>query len=364
MTSKPFDFDYEDRLDAYAAGVAEDEADRVAAQQNERRKAVDDLLDEIEMDISCGDFTGDDLIPGARELLASLTQNEDKFPRDLWVKNPRVYWAKLLIEREAEEDDALLADFDAVTSNSNYRMAKGYAKIGDPTMVSRIAALEAKHAAEVARLREKAEEFRRNEGEIDKNGVLTRYWGSNTQVQIPNEVTSIGESAFSHRWSLTSVTIPSSVKSIGESAFYDCTSLTSLTIPSSVTSIGEHAFADCTSLTSVTIPNSVTSIGENAFSGCSSLTSVTIPNSVTSIGRMAFSDCISLTSVTIPNSVTSIGEWAFRNCSSLTSVTIPSSVTSIGESAFWDSRFLKTVYVPQNCQIDYAFPHTCLIIRR
>ena len=36
----------------------------------------------------------------------------------------------------------------------------------------------------------------------------------------------------------------------------------------SVTSIGEGAFQHCYSLTSVTIPESVTSIGEKAFYGC------------------------------------------------------------------------------------------------
>ena len=55
-------------------------------------------------------------------------------------------------------------------------------------------------------------------------------------------------------------------------------------IPNSVTSIGDSAFWGCSSLTSVTIGNSVTSIGDNAFRGCSGLTSIELPNSVTSIG--------------------------------------------------------------------------------
>ena len=89
----------------------------------------------------------------------------------------------------------------------------------------------------------------------------------------------------------------------------------------SVTSIGNSAFYWRSSLTSISIPNSVTSIGDYAFSYCSSLTSITIPNSVTSIGRWAFSHCSSLTSITIPNSVNSIGNQAFLSCSSLTSIT-------------------------------------------
>jgi len=96
--------------------------------------------------------------------------------------------------------------------------------------------------------------------------------------------------------------IPDGVTSIGNSAFYKCSSLTSITIPDSVTSIGEWAFA-CCSLTSITIPDSVTSIGDYAFIGCTGLTSVTIGNSVTSIESYAFSGCSSLTSITYQGTI-------------------------------------------------------------
>ena len=174
-----------------------------------------------------------------------------------------------------------------------------------------------------------------------------------TSFTIPNRVTSIGDYVFRECRRLTSIKvesgngkydsrnncnaiietssntliagcentiIPNNVTSIGSSAFYGCIGLTSVTIPNSVTSIGSSAFRSCSGLTSVTIPNSVTSIGSSAFSGCSGLTSVTIPNSVTSIGSSAFYGCSGLTSVTIPNSVTYIGSSAFSGCSGLTSI--------------------------------------------
>ena len=165
---------------------------------------------------------------------------------------------------------------------------------------------------------------------------------------IGDEVTSIGDYAFSGRSGLTSVTIPNSVTSIGNYAFQECTGLTSITIPNGVTSIGNYAFEDCWGLTSITIPNSVTSIGHMTFFRCSGLTSVTIPNSVTSIGTSAFRSCSSLTSITIPNSVTSIGENAFYGCSGITSVTIPNSVTSIGDYAFSWCSGLTFVTIPNS----------------
>lgn len=70
---------------------------------------------------------------------------------------------------------------------------------------------------------------------------------------------------------------------------------THMDIPSNITEIGNHAFYNYKSLTSVTIPNSVTVIGTGAFQFCTGLTSIEIPNSVTSIGDYAFYNCFNLT---------------------------------------------------------------------
>jgi hypothetical protein len=87
---------------------------------------------------------------------------------------------------------------------------------------------------------------------------VTGYRGSGGAVVIPEllgglPVTSIGNSAFAVRASLTSVTIPDSVTAIGVEAFVGCTGLTSVTIPNSVTSIGYDAFNGCTDLTRIEV---------------------------------------------------------------------------------------------------------------
>jgi len=178
----------------------------------------------------------------------------------------------------------------------------------------------------------------------------TPFYGLRSQITsftFGNEVEHIPAYLCYGMSNLTSIEIPNSVTSIGGGAFSGCTGLTGeLVIPNSVTSIGSSAFRNCSGLTSVTIPNSVTRIEYDAFQGCSSLTSVTIPNSVTEIGSYAFYGCTGLTSVTIPNSVTSIGERAFYGCSGLTSVTIGNSVTSIGQYAFWGCSGLTSVTIP------------------
>lgn len=135
--------------------------------------------------------------------------------------------------------------------------------------------------------------------------------------------------------SVKHIDIPSNITSIGNRAFYNCDSLTSATISNGVMSIGNRAFKNCICLTDITIPDSVTSIGSSAFYGCLDLSNVTIGNSVTSIGSDAFSGCGSLTNIIIPNSVMSIGRYAFYRCSGLTSITIPSSMIIIDDRALY-----------------------------
>ena len=194
--------------------------------------------------------------------------------------------------------------------------------------------------------------------------VTYPYTFTATEFTVPEDITSIGDSAFSGCKSLQSITIPGSVASIGEWTFSGCEALQSVTIENGVTFIGDGAFRSCTSLQSVTIPGSVTSIGYGAFDSCESLQSVTIENGVTSIGGSAFYECESLQSVTIPDSVTSIGGSAFYGCESLQSVTIPDSVTSIGYFAFDDCESLTVTqgsyaetYAIEN-DLTYTYPNS------
>ncbi len=212
-----------------------------------------------------------------------------------------------------------------------------------------------------------------------------------TSLTISNNVTSIGDWAFSNCTGLTVVNfnaIPcndtGSSNSLVYSAFYGCTNISTVNIGEEVTIIPSSLCYNCSKLTKVTIPSSVTEISRLAFSGCtgltkfevaedneyycavdgvlftkdmttliqfpaaSSMTSYNVPNSVTKIGAFAFDTCRGLTSITIPNSVTSIGSGAFRDCSGLTSITIPNSVTEISRLAFSGCTSLTEVSIPNS----------------
>ena len=67
---------------------------------------------------------------------------------------------------------------------------------------------------------------------------------------FPNDVTGIGDMAFKAT-RIKSVILPNELVSIGASAFEDCTELESVEILSSRCSLGEKAFSNCTSLSSL-----------------------------------------------------------------------------------------------------------------
>lgn len=91
--------------------------------------------------------------------------------------------------------------------------------------------------------------------------------------------------------------------------------ITSIDIPDNVTRIGNYIFYACTDLTSITIPGSVTSIGSSAFSGCTGLTTIIIPSSVTEIAFTTFNGCTNLTTITINKAEGSItgAPWGATN---------------------------------------------------
>ena len=254
-------------------------------------------------------------------------------------------------------------------------------------------------------------------------GVLKKYTGNQSEVIIPNEVTSIGQKAFLESAyksnsklksvilgesvtnieskafcscvSLKNVTIPQSVIFISGDAFAHCNKLESIsvdennpnyisdngnlytkdfkrllryavgkkdthfTIPECVTAIGEYAFEGGACLVDIAIPNTVNTIADNAFAGCKKLECVTIPTGVTNISAFALDNCESITSVTIPNSVTSIGNCAFCNCKKLEHVTIPDSVTEIGMSAFRSCDSLTNVVIPNSVTSIGRFAFDC-----
>ena len=175
-----------------------------------------------------------------------------------------------------------------------------------------------------------------------------------TSIEIPSNVTTLGDYVFQGCRGLTSLTLPAGITEISNGAFWGCRGLTSLTLPAGITEIGSFAFY-CSGLTSLTLPAGITKIGDYAFAGCSGLTSLTLPARITEIGNGAFYDCSGLTSLTLPARITYIGTYAFEGCSGLTSIYVyAEKVPKIGGAVFKGVDAKEcTLYVPMGTSSDY-----------
>ncbi len=167
---------------------------------------------------------------------------------------------------------------------------------------------------------------------VDKNGIVTEYKGSHTEVTIParvngTTVTGIKEQLFVDDFSLTKVTILADIKEIGKFTFYGCSNLKEVNLPKGLETIGQTAFGGCSQLEEIVFPEGLKTIGYASFSGCSSLKSIQIPLSVTEVTMLAFSSCTALESLTFQEGETTeerkIGMSAFNKCTSLKEVVLP-----------------------------------------
>ena len=223
---------------------------------------------------------------------------------------------------------------------------------------------------------------------------------------IPENVTHIGDLAFSDDGYLRKIVFPDSLEVIGSYAFSFCNSLSDINIPDSV-SINSNAFEGCRALFKIQLPENITNIAGNAFSGsgwmnkqleenqfviingnllsvnrevsgnitlpeeverinayafeyCSKITGISLPDNITSIERGTFNYCSNLKRIFLPESVTSIGDFAFCGCTRLYEVNIPSGITSIGKRAFQNCHDLKHIEIPDTVEKigDHSF-HYC-----
>ena len=133
---------------------------------------------------------------------------------------------------------------------------------------------------------------------------------------IDCDVVGITDYAFYNCTNLKSITLPESIVSIGEYAFQK-SGLTEVVIPDNVKSIGASAFTECSGLVSVSLPRNLSLIRMNTFWNCTGLQSVTFPEDLETIGTFAFAKCTSLKKVDLPATLTILESGAFKFCENL-----------------------------------------------
>lgn len=97
---------------------------------------------------------------------------------------------------------------------------------------------------------------------------------------------------------------------------------------------------------SVIIGRGITCIGTFAFFECYAVKRISISNTVMSINSAAFVGCDGIENVEIPDSVVNIGGYAFGGCDDLKKITIPSGVKKIENGVFAGCKSLRNIVIP------------------
>ncbi len=105
--------------------------------------------------------------------------------------------------------------------------------------------------------------YKSDENCLIETDINTVIFGNKTSV-IPDYVTAIGKSAFSHS-DVSIVIIPDGVKTIESFAFSACKNLTSVYLPESIEYIERNAFTECNKLQGVTLHPGIKKIDNESF---------------------------------------------------------------------------------------------------
>lgn len=132
-------------------------------------------------------------------------------------------------------------------------------------------------------------EFDKNLVENDMqitNGVLVKYVGTDTHVDVPIGVTQINTNAFMSS-NVKTITLPEGLDYIGKNAFY-VSDLTEISFPDSLTVIDDYAFEASKNLEKVVFNENLQKIGHKAFSECAKLDDFKLPQSLNDITLDSF----------------------------------------------------------------------------
>lgn len=229
---------------------------------------------------------------------------------------------------------------------------------------------------------ESTDNFKEN-AKIQK-GRLVSYFGTETEITLPREISAIKDGAFAECVNLSKInvdeenayftsidgvlfskdgktlvlypraksdehfTFPTETEKIANYAFANATVKT-VTFNDGLREIGDHAFAQCGALERISIPDSVLTISASAFWDCKNIESVQFGNSLTVLGDNSFTLCEKLKEVTVPDSVEKFGTGVFMYCSSLERATLPKRTKyDKMEGTFYACYSLKEFFIPEN----------------
>lgn len=149
----------------------------------------------------------------------------------------------------------------------------------------------------------------------------------------------------------TTVTIPEGYDRVGDEAFAN-SSITNINFPNSLTLIGESAFYNCKNIASITLNEGLENIGKKAFMS-TSLTTLKFPSTLQIIHDEAFRGCF-IYGLKFNAGLKFIGKGAFalhRKDKAETTLEIPASMRYIGAIAFGHRRYQDVFFYGENAPL-------------
>ena len=130
---------------------------------------------------------------------------------------------------------------------------------------------------------------------------------------VEKTVVAIEKNAFKGT-NITSVTIPEQVETIGDSAFEGCKKLADVTFEGAYANLGKNCFKDCTGLEELYVPEMKDGIvAAGTFAGCTGLVAVAVEYGNLKIEAGAFTGCTALEYIYLAPSVQQIYTEDFKN---------------------------------------------------
>ena len=172
------------------------------------------------------------------------------------------------------------------------------------------------------------------------------------RIILPDNIKSIGSSAFLYAGLLEEINLPKGLRELGHYTFSDCTSLKTspLQVPDGVTEIPPMCFKDCRSLDEVELPSTIKKIGEGAFHQAK-IKRINFPEGLLSVDNCAFyaSD---LEEVSLPSTCMEFkGSQHFAENHNLKKMSIRSGISVIPMSFLYGDYNLTEFIIPPTVQI-------------
>lgn len=185
-----------------------------------------------------------------------------------------------------------------------------------------------------------------------------------------NKITIIDSGTFCSAYNLTVIDIPYNVTTIGDEAFMNCRSLVEvhrieIDGQNMLCRIGEYAFAECSSLSSFDF-SGIGDFGVGCFGSCG-FESVEIPEGMETIPSNMFYHCESLENIKLPSTITTIEHQAFCGCN-LSSIDTETGLVGlnleyIGVQAFYGNPNLEFINFGNTPEIGEGVVDNCTSLK-